>query len=307
MLRGVPPEPPAEHQGAHKAWEGIQHLKTIKPPLQRHEGVFHAPLIAAPNLRNGETDAINFSSANWSGSAIFGKANQYATGATAMSVLVPMTKAAFGCDKSQDPNDVHYTAIWSGIDGLGSSTVEQAGIQIVSDCADAPAIGPWIEVYPNPEVIVTNFPVSPGDMIDIWAWTNQSLKLTCAAWENESKQNYTTACLNNPVNPIQATSIEWIVERPQIGSAGNLATLGNYVTIPIWSALAWDYQTGATFGAAASPPSAWGSTGTAYSIDMIDNNGATISTPNPRWWDTLFMYDVGPAYCRPGAKCQPRY
>jgi hypothetical protein len=28
--------------------------------------------------------------------------------------------------------------------------------------------------YPYPEIIIINFPISPGDMVDIWSWVNQA-------------------------------------------------------------------------------------------------------------------------------------
>jgi hypothetical protein len=297
----LPPEPPAieGHPRGHAAWAKIPNMRQIKPHLERHEGVFHAPTSRASV--SGQTATT----ANWSGSAVVGAANQYATAVPFMSVIVPTVHDAFGCT-SNAPQQ-RYTAIWNGIDGFGGSTVEQAGIQIASDCTDISNGGPFIEVYPNPEVAITNFPISPGDMVDIWTWVFQSARLTCAAWENESKQNYTTTCLTAP-GPFSASTVEWVVERPQIGST--LATLGNYVTVPIWSALAWDTRTGWAvdiFASAAAPPSAWGSTGTPYSISMTDNNGNVISEPNARWYDTLFMYDVGSAYCQAGASCEPRF
>jgi hypothetical protein len=302
----LPPQPPLiqgeSPKGGRAAWEKIDHMHRIVPHLEKHEGVFHAPAIPGSSPLSAGISGETATTTNWSGSAVVGAANQYATGATVMFVLVPEAHDAFGCT-SNSPK-YNYTAIWNGIDGFGSSTVEQAGIQIVSDCTDAPGVQTFIEVYPHPEVLISNFPISPGDMVVIWTWVIQSAKLTCAAWENESKQNYTTACLTAP-GAFSASSVEWVVERPQVGAS--LATLGNYVTIPIWYAMSWDYVKGTIFASGAAPPSAWGSSGTPYSISMTDDNGNLISEPNARWYDTLFMYDTGPAYCQAGASCQPRF
>jgi hypothetical protein len=301
----LPPEPPAieGHQRGHAAWAKIPNMHQIKPHLERHEGVFHAPAIPGSSPRSASVSAETAVTGNWSGSAVVGAPNQYATGATVMFVIMPTTSAVFGVNCA-GPNATNFVAIWNGIDGFDGSTVEQAGIQAGMIACQLQRSSAFIEVYPEPEMGINNFYISPGDMVVIWTWVNQSAKQTCAAWENESKQNYTTACLTAP-GAFRASTIEWVVERPEVG--GGLTTLSNYVTIPIWAAYSWDYVKGNIFASAAAPPSAWGSTGTPYSISMADNNGNIISEPNPRFWDTLFMYDTGSAYCQAGASCEPRY
>jgi hypothetical protein len=297
----LPPEPPAieGHQRGHAAWAKIPNIRQIKPHLERHEGVFHAPASRA------SVSADTAVTGNWSGSAVVGVNNQYASGATYMSVLMPGISAAFGTDcAGPSAGKTNYVAIWNGIDGFGGSTVEQAGISAGMIACQLARSNPFIEVYPEPEVGIDNFYISPGDMVDIWTWVVQSAKLTCAAWENESQQKYTTACLTAP-GAFPASTVEWVVERPQIG--GGFTTLSNYITVPIWSTMAWDYRTGIISASAVAPPSAWGSAGTLYSISMTDNSGNLISEPNARWYDTLFMYDTGPAYCQAGASCQPRF
>lgn len=299
----LPPEPPGEHQKAHAAWASIPHHRQIKPHLEPREGVFHAPakgLVVSGESGNENTTTLG--TQNWSGSGIVGAGNQYISGAVAMSVLVPNLFSAFGACDNNDKEV--YTSVWTGIDGLGTSTVEQAGLDMraVSNCIENSGVAPFIETYPRPENIVTNFPISPGDMIDVWTWI--STTLTCGAWENESKQTYTSACITDP-EPITASTIEWIVERPQLGSS--LTTLGNYVALPMWSAWAWDYQKGGTFASATLPPQNFGSTGTAYAIDMTDDQGNLISHPYPVGNSQLLFYDVGSAYCQSAANCEPRY
>jgi hypothetical protein len=306
----LPPEPPEiaaqpgageAHRNTHAAWARIPNTQMIKPHLVRREGTFHAPAIpAAGDLRAAAAGtAQTTSTSNWSGVAVAGKTGQYANGEITMSLMVPYIAEAFGC--SAHDQQWHYTTIWTGIDGFGSGTVEQAGIQVVSDCSGPEAIYAFIETYPQPEVYIDNFPINVGDMVDVWVWLTGSS--TCAAWENETRNTFTTACLTEP-GPIQASSIEWVVERPLVGP--NLATLGNYITIPAWSQLAWDQKIGGIFGGAASEPSVWGSTGNFYWINMLDGSGNVISEPNTRWWDTTLFYATGSAYCSAGTICQPR-
>ena len=307
----LPPEPPdiaaqpaagvaaggASQRNTHSAWARIPNTQMIKPHLVRREGVFHAPTIRA--AKSG-TSAQTATTDNWSGSAVIGKPGQYANAEIAMSLMVPYIAEAFGC--AAHDQQWHYTSIWAGIDGDGTSTVEQAGVQVVSDCSGPENITAFIETYPEPEVYIDNFPINVGDMVDVWVWLTGAS--TCATWENETRNTWTSACLTEP-GPIQAASIEWVVERPLVGS--NLATLGNYITAPAWSQLAWNQKTGRVFAGAASEPSAWGSRGTFYSISMTDNSGAVISEPNTRWWDTTLFYSTGSAYCDAGTTCEPRY
>jgi hypothetical protein len=303
----LPPEPPdiaaqpsagaVSHRSTHSAWARIPNTQMIKPHLVRREGVFHTPAIraaaAATSVQTSTTD-------NWSGSTVIGKPGQYANGEIAMSLMVPYIAEAFGC--AAHDQQWHYTSIWAGIDGDGTSTVEQAGVQVVSDCSGPENITAFIETYPEPEVYIDNFPINVGDMVDVWVWLTGAS--TCAAWENETRNASTTACLTNP-GPIQSASIEWVVERPLLGP--NLATLGNYITVPVWSQIAWDQKTGRVFAGAASEPYVWGSTGTFYSISMTDNSGKVISEPNTRWWDTTLFYSTGSTYCDTGTTCEPRY
>ncbi|MCC2278259.1 hypothetical protein LKL35_22960 [Streptomyces sp. ET3-23] len=54
-------------------------------------------------------------------------------------------------------------APWVGIDGYGSQSVEQAGVQ--TDCSSgSPVLSAWYEMYPSPPVY-WNDPVSEGDSI----------------------------------------------------------------------------------------------------------------------------------------------
>jgi hypothetical protein len=310
----LPPEPPEiaaqpsageTHRNPHTAWTRIPNMKMIKPHLVRRENTFHAPatdLRAAGNLHAADAaTAQTTTTNNWSGVAVAGTPGQYRNAEITMSFgPIPYIAEAFGC--TLHDQQWHYTTIWTGTDGFGSGTVEQAGIQVVSDCDGPEAIYAFIETYPQPEVYIDNFSINVGDMIDVWVWLTGSS--TCAAWENETRNTFTSACLTNP-GPIQASSIEWVVERPFVGP--NLATLGNYITIPAWSQIAWDQKTGGIFGAAASEPTVWNSTGSFYWINMLDGSGNVISEPNTRWWDTTLFYATGSAYCSAGTICQPRY
>ncbi|NKQ55694.1 hypothetical protein HFP15_22710 [Amycolatopsis sp. K13G38] len=93
--------------------------------------------------------AQNFSGGNWGGYVSFGDF----TTATA-SWTEPMVT----CESSND-----LFAPWVGIDGDGSSTVEQTGV--ATDCSSGSATyQAWYEMYPAAPVYYDN-PVSAGDKI----------------------------------------------------------------------------------------------------------------------------------------------
>lgn len=93
--------------------------------------------------------ASNFAGGNWGGYVSFGSF----TTATAGWIEPSVT-----CNSTDD-----LFAPWVGIDGDGSSTVEQAGVS--TDCAGgSPVYRAWYELYPAPPVYYDN-PVSAGDKI----------------------------------------------------------------------------------------------------------------------------------------------
>ncbi|HVV11850.1 G1 family glutamic endopeptidase [Amycolatopsis sp.] len=93
--------------------------------------------------------ATNFSGGNWGGYVSFGSF----TTATASWAEPSVT-----CNSSND-----LFAPWVGIDGDGSSTVEQTGV--ATDCSSgSPVYQGWYEMYPAAPVYYSN-PVSAGDQI----------------------------------------------------------------------------------------------------------------------------------------------
>lgn len=93
--------------------------------------------------------ANNFAGGNWGGYVSFGSFTTVTAGWTEPSVTCNSTNDLF--------------APWVGIDGDGSSTVEQAGV--ATDCSSgAPVYQAWYEMYPAAPVYYDD-PVSAGDRI----------------------------------------------------------------------------------------------------------------------------------------------
>jgi hypothetical protein len=110
----------------------------------------------APMNHNGSAVAVrtvhgfNQNGYNWSG--------YVATGTGFTSVAATWTEPKTTCNSS---NDLY--APWVGIDGYGSSSVEQTGVQ--TDCSSgSPVDSAWYEMYPANPVYYSN-PVSAGDSI----------------------------------------------------------------------------------------------------------------------------------------------
>jgi Peptidase A4 family len=106
-----------------------------------------APTGFGPHIKFGHGAGSAFSGGNWGGYASFGSW----TTATAN-----WTEPSMTCESSDD-----LVAPWVGIDGDGSSTVEQTGV--ATDCSSGRAVyQAWYEMYPAAPVYYSNA-VSAGD------------------------------------------------------------------------------------------------------------------------------------------------
>jgi hypothetical protein len=90
-----------------------------------------------------------YEDSNWGG---------YAAQGTFSSISGSWTEPQATCNSSND-----LFAPWVGLDGFGSSTVEQTGVQ--TDCSSgSPVLSAWYEMYPAAPVYFDD-PVSEGDTI----------------------------------------------------------------------------------------------------------------------------------------------
>lgn len=147
---------------------------------------------------------------NWSGYAFTG--SQFT--AVSSSFNVPQIPAG-----STDAD----TAEWVGIDGWGSPTILQAGIDETIQAGQS-YVYAWWESYPAPSQEISSFPVSAGDEVTVaivrqadGSWLIQMFDLT-----NGSTWHTTLSYYG------QLTSAEWVVEAPTDGQTQALETLGQY-------------------------------------------------------------------------------
>jgi hypothetical protein len=128
-----------------------------------------------------------------------------------------------------DPYAFTYSAEWVGLDGglgaLGSQDVVQDGteqdtfwfgfngVQWVFDDFYA-----WIEFFPDSELPILNFQVSPSDQI--WSQVTYDSGIGVYWMENISAQTYFFYGLRPPSGTtFLGDSAEWIMERPQINDS----------------------------------------------------------------------------------------
>jgi hypothetical protein len=114
------------------------------------------------------------------------------------------------------PDDA-YCAIWVGIDGYNSDTVEQIGTSHDWNNGTQQNYA-WFEMYPNGSFEISDFPVDNGDVISarVGYKGNDTFKLVIS---NHTKGVTTTIPTSNTMTANAARSCaEWIVEAPFSGS-----------------------------------------------------------------------------------------
>ncbi|HTJ70577.1 MAG TPA: G1 family glutamic endopeptidase [Actinospica sp.] len=192
---------------------------------------------------------------NWGGYA--------ATGSGFTSVSASWTEPSATCSST---NDLY--APWVGIDGYGSSTVEQTGV--ATDCSSgSPVDEPWYEMYPaNPVYLSTSsHPVYAGDSISASVTYAGSNKYTLKLSDSTEGWTYTTT----KTLSASRTSAEVIIESPT-GSYPNFGTLNftsakvNGSALSSFSPTALDPSSNGVYEARTS---ALGSSGTSFSDTFL--------------------------------------
>ena len=220
-----------------------------------------AATLAAPALPAGAAAAAttglsfrplhyNTNGYNWGGYA--------ATGSGFTSVSAAWTEANATCNSTDD-----LYAPWVGIDGYGSSTVEQTGV--ATDCSSgSPVHQAWYEMYPaNPVYLsLSSYPVSAGDHITASVTNTGGSQYALKLVDSSRGWTYsTTKSLS-----ASRTSAEVIIESPT-GAYPNFGTLNftsatvNGSSLGSFGPVALDPSNGAY----EARTSALGSSGTSFS------------------------------------------
>lgn len=252
LAHGFPARPDARrHPELHATWE-----RMVSRPMLRIEPQF----ALRTDKRHGIRHAIaNDTSTNWSGAVSFAAAGDsvtYVIGQwTVPDVAAPGT-GAFNC------------STWIGIDGDGSPDVLQAGTEqeIVSlGFITVHQTYAWWEWFPDYEVQIANFPVSPGDVmfcaICVHSSTEAGFYLT-----NVTTGLSTSFTKTAPGGTtLVGNCAEWIVETPTVN--GKLAALPRYGDVYFDSCVAGTSRHALLEGGSGTP------------ITMLSSSNKQISIP----------------------------
>jgi peptidase A4-like protein len=117
-----------------------------------------------------------------------------------------------------------YSSHWVGLDGLGSASVEQVGIE--ADCVGStPRYYAWYEMYPKPVSVA--FTVRAGNAVQASVRYNASARRFVLMLRDTSSGRHFTRTLKCAARACLRSSAEVISEAPSSNSAGILP-LANY-------------------------------------------------------------------------------
>jgi peptidase A4-like protein len=160
------------------------------PATTRHPRLLHIK----DKVEHGDGTA---DSSNWSGYAVTGTNFSSAEGSW---VVPPATCAGRGDT---------YAALWVGIDGYASSTVEQTGTLI--ECVGRRAeYFSWYEFYPSNLIEISSVPVGPGNTVSASVVYNNG-EFTAKIANTTTGKSFS---ITKAVAGAERTSAEWITEAP---------------------------------------------------------------------------------------------
>lgn len=167
----------------------------------------------------------------------------------------------------QPTPDDSYTAIWVGIDGYGSPTVEQIGTShdFVEGAQDDYA---WFEMYPGSAYLIDGFPLIPGDVISASVVYTSGSTFVLKLYNDTQQVFVTIPTQYTKSSTARRQSAEWIVEAPWWNG---VLPLSDFVTAYLWGCMA-------TINGKTAPikNSSWQNVG----IGMVTGNGTPKAIPS---------------------------
>jgi hypothetical protein len=163
----------------------------------------------------------NSASLNWSGFA--------ATGGGYTSVSAGWTQPSVSCTSTDA-----YSSFWVGIDGDGSSTVEQTGT--AADCiGGGPRYYAWYEMFPKfpTNLGTSSYPVAPGDVMTASVTADGKGRFTLTISNATRGWTHTTTQM---LKRARLYSAEVIAEAPS--SSGGVLPLANFGTVNFTASMA---------------------------------------------------------------------
>ncbi|MGC0318892.1 G1 family glutamic endopeptidase [Kitasatospora acidiphila] len=188
-------------------------------PVLAQSPALDAPMIlsdSGPTDPHG--DPLNATSANWAGYA--------ATGHRFTSVHADWVQPAANCDTTDT-----WSSFWAGLDGDGSSTVEQTGT--MADCSGgSPRYAAWYEMYPAYPVDFSD-PVAPGDHLSASVTAGAGGQFTLVLSDQTRNWSHT---VRKTLRGARLASAEVIAEAPSSGTG--VLPLTDFGTVQFGSATA---------------------------------------------------------------------
>jgi hypothetical protein len=237
----------AKHSG-----HDYQEIECTITPMHQSEGSCSHPHIPGP--RSARVPSGQTSSTNWSGYVAetnLNKPTKNSVTAVSGSWIVPTVK----------PTGNGYSALWVGIDGYSSPTVEQIGTEHDS-VNGVQQNSAWFEMYPGGSYNINGFPLNPGDVISASVVYSGNNTFVMTLMNDTQKVSYTVPTTYTKSSTALRECAEWIVEAPYLNA---ILPLSNFGTVYMWGCNATINGVTGPIGA-----SAWQNIG----IEMVTNSGA---------------------------------
>jgi Peptidase A4 family len=299
---------------AYAAWQSaVNAVQNREMPVLTATNISHGPIKGkkrssaqgsesvegTKNLDKVKNNIINATSSNWSGTSIIDGTTSNVEAIIGMFV-VPTAHQAFG----ECTGDWDYSSLWPGIDGnggAGGSDVLQAGVEVDAYCSGGNTSGfysAWIEWFPNNSIRVSSPAINPGDLVFVEVWSTSPTQ-GYAYFYNYSTNVTAEYALTAPAGTtLHGSSLEWIVERPSLGTS--LTTLTNYIASPWSEGVAWDYaDANPTYYYMGNNPTV----GTLEQLTMNDNGGNGISSAAIESFNFLWFQNFGSACGQSAPPC----
>jgi hypothetical protein len=127
------------------------------------------------------------------------------------------------------PNSVNgsYGALWAGIDGMFSDTVEQIGINTYWTTLGGQQNYAWFEMYPTGAFEISGFPMNPGDIIAVEIMYQGNYVFNLSIGNMTQLVYYVApASMTTMTFAPQRNSAEWVMEAPYSSGTLPLADFG---------------------------------------------------------------------------------
>ena len=144
------------------------------------------------------------------------------TGSTYTSTTADWTMPTLTCGANSSG---YYAAIWTGLDGYQSATVEQIGAEVACENKTAGYFG-WYDLYPQAPVDFSN-PLKPGDQLAASVTYDGSSKFTLTLDDLTAGWKQTVA---KTLSGTARSSAESIVEAPDNLSCAPTVTLADFTS-----------------------------------------------------------------------------